>query len=77
MEKSCGISYITTSQELIINYLQKKIHRTNIVENSRTFPGFFRKINKSQDFPGHFSNSRTFHDFPGSVETLCKNSFVW
>ena len=49
----------TTRQEFIINYLEKKIYWTNIVQNSWTFPRFFIKINKSQDFPGHSFNSRT------------------
>ena len=30
-EKTCGISYVTAWQELIINYLEKKIHQTYIV----------------------------------------------
>ena len=77
--KTFGISYITTWQERIINYLQKKIHLTNIVQLFRTFPGFFIKINKLrtfhknkqiEDFPGHFSNSRTSQDFSGPVVTL-------
>ena len=31
MEKTCGISYITTWKEIIINYLEKKIHQKIIV----------------------------------------------
>ena len=72
MEKTCGISYITTWQELIINYLEKKIQQTNIVQNPRTTPGFFIKNNKSQDFPEHFSNFRTFQDLCES----CKSNWV-
>ena len=70
MEKTCGISYITTWQELIINYLEKKIQQTNIVQNPRTTPGFFIKNNKSQDFPEHFSNFRTFQDLCESCKSI-------